>query len=155
MARGSGTRMENLIPEIPDIGNELIPNALLGFKDNIRRFLRQSSFDRNVFIMVAYRPRLKRTIAAVRETLEGLELNPVIANEHRLTDDLNNPIACLLCCGFGVAIFDRGEAGQVHNSNIVYELATDADLEAPVCNPKAQFATSNAIGLPASPLRTI
>lgn len=130
-AERTRARVEGLIPEIPDIGNELIPNALFGWKDNISRFLRQSSFDRNVFIMVAYRPRLKGVISSVRETLASLGLNPVIANEHRLTDDLYNPIACLLCCGYGVAIFDRGEVGQAHNSNIVYELATMQLLKRP------------------------
>jgi hypothetical protein len=130
-ARRASARVEGLIPEIPDIGNELIPNALFGWKDNIRHFLQQSSFDLNVFIMVAYRPRLRGVISSVRKALEELGLNPVLANEHRLTDDLYNPIACLLCCGYGVAIFDRGEIGQVHNSNIVYELATMQLLKRP------------------------
>jgi len=35
---------------------------------------------------------------------------------------LNNPVACLLCCSYGVAIFDRAETAQMHNPNVVYEL---------------------------------
>lgn len=44
-----------LIPEIPDLPNELIPNALQGWIPQIREFLRRNNFDRNVFIMISYK----------------------------------------------------------------------------------------------------
>jgi hypothetical protein len=127
----AATLKESLIPEIPDVSTELITNALFGWKDHMRRFLRQSNFDQNVFVMVAYRQRLAKLISATCNTLEDMGLNAVVAREHRLTDDLYNPIACLLCCRYGVAIFDRGEAGQTHNPNIVYELAIMTLLKRP------------------------
>jgi len=111
-----------LIPEIPDISDELIPNALLGWVAPLRDFLRTNAFDRNVFIMVAYRSHLNPLITRVKEDLVQLGLNGVVARDHRITDDLNNPIACLLCCNYGVAIFDKAEAKQAHNPNVVYEL---------------------------------
>ena len=111
-----------LLPEIPDISNELIPNALLGWVTSLRDFLRKNAFDRNVFIMVAYRSHLNPLIKRVKADLVRLGLNGIVARDHRITDDLNNPIACLLCCSYGVAIFDKAEATQTHNPNVVYEL---------------------------------
>lgn len=112
----------SLIPEIPDVPNELIPNALYGWVPKIREFLCTYSFDRNVFIMVAYRKRLAPLLREVKQGLLQLGLNPIVAKDHGLTDDLYNPIACLLACSYGVAIFDRAEVSQTHNPNVVYEL---------------------------------
>jgi hypothetical protein len=113
---------EYLFPEISDLPNQLVPNALQGWADPIRRFLRKYPFDKNVFVMVSYRSELSSLIDRVKQELINLDLNPILAREHNLTDDLYNPIACLLCCSFGVAIFGRAEAKQMHNPNVVYEL---------------------------------
>ena len=121
----------SILPEIPGLTNDLIPNSLYGWTDKMRTFLRQNSYDHNVFVMVAYRPSLNALISDVRKALTDLELNPVVAREHSLTDDLYNPLACLLCCGLGVAIFDKGESRQRHNANIVYELAMMQMLKRP------------------------
>lgn len=111
-----------LIPEIPDLPDDLIPNALLGWVASLRDFLRRNAFDRNVFIMVAYRSHLNPLIKRVKDDLVQLGLNGIVARDHGITDDLNNPIACLLCCNYGLAIFDKAEAKQAHNPNVVYEL---------------------------------
>jgi hypothetical protein len=118
-----GAAEERLIPEIADLSNELIPNAIYGWIPKLREFLKQHTFDHNVFLMFAYRRRLSRLVSAIRKALRDLGLNVIIAREHNLTDDLYNPIACLLCCNYGIAIFDHPEAGQTHNPNIIYELA--------------------------------
>lgn len=112
----------NLFPEIPDLPNQLVPNALQGWAEPIRNFLKKHPFDKNVFVMVSYREELAPLIRRVKQELVDLDLNPVLAKDHNLTDDLYNPIACLLCCSFGVAIFGRAEAKQMHNPNVVYEL---------------------------------
>jgi hypothetical protein len=112
-----------LLPEIPGITNDLVPNALYGWTGAMRGFLKDCKYENNVFIMVAYRKRLASLIAGIEEALTALGLNAIVARDHRLTDDLYNPIACLLCCRYGVAIFDRGDIQQTHNANIVYELA--------------------------------
>ena len=122
---------ERLIPEIADLRNELIPNAIYGWTPYLRAFLKQYTFDHNVFLMFAYRRRLSRLVHAVRNALRGLELNAIIAREHNLTDDLYNPIACLLCCNYGIAIFDQPETRQIHNPNIIYELSIMHILKRP------------------------
>lgn len=133
---------DDFIPEIPDLRNELIPNALLGWIQNMRNFLRTYNFDRNVFVMVSYQDRLAPLIKGIKETLVQLGLNGIVAREHRLTDDLYNPIACLLCCNYGIAIFDRPEPRQTHNPNIVYELATMQFLKRPCVILKHQSVTT-------------
>jgi hypothetical protein len=111
-----------LFPEISDLPNELVPNSVLGWSKQIKTFLRANPFDNNVFVMVAYRAKLEVLISAVKKKLLQLDLNPVLARDHQLTNDLYNPVAGLLCCSYGVAIFDRAETAQMHNPNVVYEL---------------------------------
>ncbi len=120
-----------LFPEISDLPNELVPNSIHGWSENIKSFLKANPFDNNVFVMVAYRAKLEPLIRAVKEKLVQLKLNPVVAREHRLTNDLYNPIACLLCCSYGVAVFDRAETTQMHNPNVVYELSMMLFLKRP------------------------
>ncbi len=111
-----------LFPEIPDLPNQLVPYAIQGWSEQMKKFLQKNPFGKNVFIMVSYRSRLEPLIGAVKRKLVRLRLKPVLAKDHTLTNDLYNPIACLLCCSYGVAIFDKAEARQTHNPNVVYEL---------------------------------
>jgi len=120
-----------LFPEISDLPNQLVPYAVQGWSEQIKRFLKANPFGKNVFIMVSYRARLEPLIDSVKEKLEKLHLNPVLAKDHSLTNDLYNPIACLLCCSYGVAIFDRAETAQMHNPNVVYELGMMQLLKRP------------------------
>lgn len=116
------SRPTRMIPQIPDVPNELIPYSLAGWIPRMQDFLRQHTFDRNVFVMVAYRKKLDELIDQISDGLNDLGLNAIVARDHRLTDDLYNPLACLLCCNYGVAIFDQPEKKQTHNPNVVYEL---------------------------------
>jgi hypothetical protein len=120
-----------LFPAISDLPNELVPNAVHGWSKHVKDFLKANPFDNNVFVMVAYRAKLEPLITAVKEKLVQIKLNPVVAREHQLTNDLYNPIACLLCCNYGVAIFDRAETTQMHNPNVVYELSMMLFLKRP------------------------
>jgi hypothetical protein len=122
---------EALFPEISDLPNQLVPYSVQGWSERIKGFLRNNGFGKNVFIMVAYRTRLDPLIGSIKTELKSLGLKPVLAKDHTLTDDLYNPIACLLCCRYGVAIFDRAETGQMHNPNVVYELAMMQLLKRP------------------------
>jgi hypothetical protein len=72
--------------------------------------------------MIRYRKRNEALLTSIKEALHRRQLYGVIASEHKLTDDLYNPVACLLCCSRGIAVFDKGELGQIHNPNVAYEL---------------------------------
>lgn len=122
---------EPLFQEISDLPNQLVPFAVQGWSKQIKSFLKANPFGKNVFIMVSYRARLEPLIDGVKDKLEKLHLNPIVAKDHALTNDLYNPIACLLCCSYGVAIFDRAETTQMHNPNVVYELGMMQLLKRP------------------------
>lgn len=128
-SRGSGSAVPGrmireglFLPEIPDLPLALVPNALLGWRGAMEEFLRVNPFDRSVFIMIRYRYRNRELIAHLKKSLEKLGYNGILAMDHNVTDDLYNPIACLLCCSKGLAVFDEPEAEQVFNPNVAYEL---------------------------------
>ncbi len=113
--------------EIPDLPDDFIPNALLGWKSKIKEFLKKYPFDQNIFIMIRYAnqsAKLLDQIATKIKTIDidGRKLYPVVAKDHKITDDLNNPIACLLCCRYGIAVFDSVSANPEFNPNVAYEL---------------------------------
>ncbi len=127
-SKGAISDPVKMAPEIPDLPLILIPKSLIGWKSHIQRFSQKHPFDRNVFIMTRYANSANSVIKAVMDEVNNFEyedkrFNPVIANQNRITDDLNNPIACLLCCRYGVAIFDPpSKSLPAHNPNVAYEL---------------------------------
>jgi hypothetical protein len=121
-APGANQRTELFLKSIPDVPLALVPNAILGWRAKMESFLATHPFDRSVFIMIRYRKRNDRLIAMVKRVLEAAAFTGVLASEHSITDDLYNPVACLLCCSRGVAIFDKAEERQEFNPNVAYEL---------------------------------
>ena len=117
-----GGTQELFVAGIPDLPVTLVPNALLGWRTNIEEFLTRYPFDKSVFIMMRYRPRNERLVGEVKKALLRRGYRGILASDHKVTDDLYNPIACLLCCSKGVAVFDKPEAKQVFNPNVAYEL---------------------------------
>ena len=125
---GQPIRVQRLFEEIPDLPDNLIPKALVGWKSKVKEFLKRNPFDQNVFVMVRYASqsagllaRITAQISAVGDTDEK-KFFPVVAKDHSITDDLYNPIACLLCCRYGVAVFDSAEKHPDFNPNVAYEL---------------------------------
>ena len=123
----STQRQELFLPEIPDLPIAMVPDPLIGCRTKMKAFLQKHPFDRSVFVMIRYRKRNATLIAAIKTAVAESEIDgrpffPVLASDHILTDDLYNPIACLLCSSLGIAIFDKGEAGEVYNPNVAYEL---------------------------------
>ena len=118
----SGGKNSLFLAGIPDLPNALVPNAIVGWRSRLEVFITEHPFDKSVFIMIRYRDRNKPIIRSIKSALETRGLFGVLASEHSLTDDLYNPVACLLCCSRGVAVFDRAEQDQVFNPNVAYEL---------------------------------
>jgi len=113
---------ELFVAGIPDLPTALVPNPIVGWRSSIQAFLNQHPFDKSVFVMIRYRRRTDRVITAIREALDAKGLFAVVASEHSVTDDLYNPIACLLCCSRGIAVFDAAERREKFNPNVAYEL---------------------------------
>jgi len=110
------------LPGIPDLPVYLVPNPLLGWKGKIEAFVDKYPFDRSVFIMIRYRERNNNLLKEIKSVLSDQGMNGILASEHNLTDDLYNPIACLLSCSKGIAVFDKADVGQKFNPNVAYEL---------------------------------
>lgn len=107
---------------IPDLPAKFVPNSLFGWRSKIEDFVKKYSFDNSVFIMVRYRGRNRDLIKGIKSILSSNGHHGILASEHNLTDDLYNPVACLLCCSKGIAIFDEAETGAEFNPNVAYEL---------------------------------
>jgi len=110
------------IPGVPDLPLSLVPNPLLGWKSRMLTFVEKHGFDRCVFIMIRYRPENERLRGVLKDVLGQNGYQGIVAADHRITDDLYNPVACLLCCAKGIAVFDQPEETQIFNPNVAYEL---------------------------------
>lgn len=110
------------ISRISDLPTRLVPYSLLGWRRHLEVFVSKHPFDESVFIMVRYRKRNDKLISGIKEILKKNDLYGVLASEHNITDDIYNPVACLLCCSKGLIIFDRAETNQTFNPNVAYEL---------------------------------
>lgn len=117
-----GVRQELFISGIPDLPSSFVPNSILGWRSRLELFLSKHPFDKSVFIMIRYRTRNAELIRYVKKAFSNEGLFGVLASEHNLTDDLYNPVACLLCCSRGVAVFDKPEPKELFNPNVAYEL---------------------------------
>ena len=122
------SRVRRILEEIPDLPDSLIPKSLIGWTNNIKEFLKRNPYDQNVFVMIRYAnqsaellTRLTARIGAIGDA-DGRKFVPVVAKDHAITDEINNPIACLLCCRYGLAVFDTARKHPEFNPNVAYEL---------------------------------
>jgi guanylate kinase len=101
-----------------------LPASLVGRKPAIVQRLVKSDYRRNVFLMMKFRPSNLATWEFMRDTLRERGFNCVRADqkEWNLTKDVFNPVAVLLCCKYGIALFDEAEDGAYYSPNVAYEL---------------------------------
>ena len=97
---------------------------LVGFRTDIEARLAKFPFERNVFVMMKFRPHNVALSDFIRETLAAHDFNGVRADDPawNITNNVFNPIAVLYCCKFGLALFDEPEEGQAYSPNVAYEL---------------------------------
>ena len=122
LAIAAPIRRDLFIDSIPDLPFALVPEPIFGWKYKMEAFLRKYPWDKSVFVMIRYRRRNEGLIRSIKFALKAKGMFGVLASDHSITDDLYNPIACLLCCSRGIAVFDRAEQGQEFNPNVAYEL---------------------------------
>jgi len=118
----ASSRDDLFLPDIPDLPARLVPNALLGWRSQIGAFVGKYPFDRSVFVMIRYRQRNVGLVGEVKGILSDQGYKGILASDHKVTDDLYNPVACLLCCSKGIAVFDEPESAQEFTPNVAYEL---------------------------------
>jgi CheY-like chemotaxis protein len=101
-----------------------LPKPLRGFKRDIERQVVKFPFDRNVFLMMKFRPHNRELATYINENLNRQGFRGVRADDSawNITDNVYNPIAVLYCCKYGIALFDEPEEGQAYSPNVAYEL---------------------------------
>lgn len=98
---------------------------LAPYKRNIEKRLEQTSFDRNVFLMMKYRDYNSDLGKYIISLFKGKGVTCIRADMEswKLTgDSVTNPLAVLYCCKYGIALFDEPEDGESFGPNVAYEL---------------------------------
>lgn len=88
-----------------------IMKPLIGFRSDILAKIKKFRFESNVFLMMRFRETNREPSDFIIETLKSARLNGVRADHANwnITNNVYNPIACLYCCKYGIALFDEAE----------------------------------------------
>ena len=126
--------IDNLIKKYSVESNEVLSishsdkfpiiKPLIGFKKEMQNRLERFHYDRNVFLMMKFRPTNELVYPFIKNSLEKNGFNCVRSDqpEWSITENLYNPIAVLYCCKYGIALFDEPEEGNNFSPNVAYEL---------------------------------
>ncbi|RZB31040.1 MAG: hypothetical protein AEth_00994 [Candidatus Argoarchaeum ethanivorans] len=101
-----------------------IIKPLIGFKKEMQSHVEQYPYERNVFLMMKFRPTNERVYRFIENNLKQNGFNCVRSDQREwdITKNLYNPIAALYCCKYGIALFDKPEDGNNFSPNVAYEL---------------------------------
>ncbi|HSN89271.1 MAG TPA: hypothetical protein VL025_21070 [Thermoanaerobaculia bacterium] len=110
--------------QIPREGVFPLLKPLVGFRAEILARLERHPYERNVFLMLKFRPENADLSDFILETLARHGFHGVRADqpEWNITNNVYNPVAVLYCCKYGIALFDEAEPGQTYSANVAYEL---------------------------------
>ncbi|MDR0917603.1 MAG: hypothetical protein LBN02_10520 [Oscillospiraceae bacterium] len=99
-------------------------------KSLLEKKLETYPFEKNVFLMMYYGGEKdtlqyasqKQKFDFIKDELERAGYNCVRADEPEwdITGDITNPLMALMCCKYGIALFD--EVGK-YNNNVIFELS--------------------------------
>lgn len=101
---------------------------LIGHKDEIEKMFEKYAYERNVFLMMRYRPYNEHLFKHIEKIINENGFNCVRADmsDWNITQNVYNPIAVLYACKYGIALFDLPEGDKdknnQYNPNITYEL---------------------------------
>lgn len=110
----------------------VLPKALVGYKRRIEDFLAENPYEDNVFVMMKYRDHNSHIASAIGAGVELAGKKSILAKNVRITDELGtNVMATLLCCKYGIALFDEPEKKQEINPNVAFELGIMHFLDRP------------------------
>ena len=98
---------------------------LVSYEEEIQNRINETNFFENVFLMMKYRNYNKKLSDYIIEVLKQNNLNGVRAdmrNWNITAGSIQNPLAVLYCCKYGIALFDKPDDGQDYGPNVAYEL---------------------------------
>jgi len=101
---------------------------LWGHKEEIMKMLDKYPYEKNVFLMMRYRPYNNHLFEHIKSIINDNGFNCVRADigDWDITHDVYNPIAVLYACKYGIALFDepkdKKDTKNQYNPNVTYEL---------------------------------
>jgi len=98
--------------------------SLIGFASQMEARLQEFPYQKNVFLMMKFRPETRLVYNFIRTTLAKHGYNCVRADEPEwdITRNTYNPVAVAYCCKYGIALFDEPEPKNEYSANVAYEL---------------------------------
>lgn len=108
-------------------GNTSYPlmSSLVGKKEAIVEQINRFPFEKNIFIMMKYRSSNLSIYNEIKRVIKEQGFNCVRADDPEwtfLTGDVDNYLAALYCCKYGIALFDKPEPKELYSPNVAYEL---------------------------------
>jgi len=103
----------------------LLMASLVGKKDDIIKQIKRYPFEKNIFLMMKYRSENQSIYDEIKRIIEEHGFNCVRADDPDwsfLSSDIDNYLAVLYCCKYGIALFDKPEKGADFSPNVAYEL---------------------------------
>jgi guanylate kinase len=99
-------------------------NGLSPYKHTMQNLLKKHPYEKNVFLMMKFRNNNQAFSGFIKNELRKYGYNCVRADapEWNITNKVDNPIAVLHCCKYGIALFDEPEEGANYSPNVAYEL---------------------------------
>ncbi|MDR0914487.1 MAG: hypothetical protein LBM65_04920 [Oscillospiraceae bacterium] len=99
-------------------------NGLSPYKRTMQNLLKKHPYEKNVFLMMKFRKNNQAFSGFIKNELKKCGYNCVRADapEWNITGKVDNPIAALHCCKYGIALFDEPEEGANYSPNVAYEL---------------------------------
>lgn len=102
----------------------LVP-SLIGKKREILEQLNRYPFEKNIFLMMKFRPNNRSLYEEIKRIVEENGFRCVRADDPNWTfvsEETDNYLATLYCCKYGIALFDKPEPGADISPNVAYEL---------------------------------
>lgn len=99
--------------------------SLVGKKEAIVEQLNRFPFEKNIFVMMKYRMNNQSIYNEIQRIIKEQGFNCVRADDTEwtfLTGDVDNYLAALYCCKYGIALFDKPDPKELYSPNVAYEL---------------------------------
>jgi hypothetical protein len=108
--------------EISESERYILSKELKGYKDRIMNRIKDTNFEKNIFLMMKFRDNNMRLYSFIKDILENNGYNCLRADDISVNEKPSNPFAVLYCCKYGIALFDEAEHNNAYSPNVAFEL---------------------------------
>ena len=108
--------------EVSDTHRYLLSKELRGYKPQIMNRIKETEFEKNVFLMMKFRDENTHLYTLIKTKLKEHGYNCLRADDINITEKPSNPFAVLYCCKYGIALFDKAEENNAYSPNVAFEI---------------------------------